>query len=65
MIGIPWKVQISMSGLSVYPYGEGSICFWCNDCIQKGDGTINLWFLNSELDGRVHCVDVPKELFFV
>ena len=58
VIAIPWEVQISMCGLPVYPYGEGSIWLWCYDGVQKGDGTIIFGFLNSKLDGRVHCVDV-------
>ena len=36
VIAILWEVQISMCGLSVYPYGEGSICFWCYYNVQKG-----------------------------
>ena len=65
MIAIPWEVQISVCGLPVYPYGEGSIWFWCYDGVQKGDGTIIIGFLNSKLDGRIPCVDVTEELFFV
>ena len=36
VVAIPWEVQISMCELSVYPYSEGSICFWCYNGIQKG-----------------------------
>ena len=41
-----------MCGLPGYPYGEGSICFWCYYGVQKRHATIICSFLNSELNGR-------------
>ena len=42
VMAIQLKVQISMIGLSMYPYGESSICFWCYDGIQNGMEPLSL-----------------------
>ena len=61
---IPLEVKC-ISGLSVNHCGEVSICLWCYDGILERYGTICSGFLHSELDGRVHWVDVPEEFIFV
>ena len=32
---VPWEVQVSVSGFSVHPYCEYSICFWSDDSIPE------------------------------
>ena len=65
VVTVPWEVQVSMSGFSVHPYCESSICFSSDDSIQKRYGAIFFCLLYSKLDRRIYCIDVLEELFLM
>ena len=65
VVTVPWEVQVSVSGFSVHPYSECSICFWSDDSIQKRYRAIFFCLLYSKLDRWIYCIDVLEELFLM
>ena len=65
VVTVPWEVQVSMGGLSIHPYCEGSIFFWSDDGIQEGYGAIFFCLINIKLDRWIYCIDALEELFLM